>query len=54
MYANYDLEEKGYLTLDESRRFFKHAMDLNYENEEGKKTLANIMKCIDPKSTERA
>jgi hypothetical protein len=42
------------LTIDESKKFFALVMDLNYAIKQDRQTYKNIMKYVDPESTQKA
>lgn len=53
-YKCYDQEEKGFLTISESKKFFAFVMDLNYKLKDDRESFKSIMKYIDKHNQQRA
>ena len=43
-YKCYDREEKGYLTINEAKKFFGFVMDFDYNEKTNREAFMNIMK----------
>ena len=49
-YDKFDLENKGFLTLNETKNFFKVTMDLNFRKERDQRLFLNLMRLVDPEN----
>lgn len=49
-YDRFDLENKGFLTLKETKKFFKITMDLNFTKARDQRIFLNLMQLVDPEN----
>ena len=49
-YNKFDEENKGFLTLNETKKFFKVTMDLNFRKERDQRLFLNLMRLVDPEN----
>lgn len=49
-FDEYDDGNKGYLTIDETKRFFHKVLDLNFDCPQDRRTFAKIMRLVQSKT----